>query len=75
MSEPIFLRRLKTRDGVLGPIEQINDPRPQYMRALSSKLAGMRCEELVVMPALPESHRRYTLRKQVQAILLEMEEE
>ena len=76
--EPIILRRLKTRDGIVSPIEEIREFRYDEIRAFSRpQFSAMVAEGDVALGPFPAepNRRHYRVRKQVPAILLEMEEE
>lgn len=68
-----YLRRLKTRDGVVGPIEETPQPQYREMRALGAKLHAT--VEVETLGASMYEARRYVARREVPAILIEMEEE
>lgn len=72
--KPIYLRRLRTKDGIIGPIEQVFEPRPTEHRAT-------RCLPRATIIELPDyemglqQSRRYRIKEQVECLLFEMEEE
>ena len=75
--EPIILRRLKTRDGIVSAIEELPEYRRDEWRALYTRIHAyaVKDEDTGVPVDMAINCRRYKLRKQRTAILLEMEEE
>lgn len=74
--KPVILRRLKTKDGIVSPIEEIREYRYRENRAVHEpmKIASWEATAILEADNGPEV-RRYTMRRQTPAILIEMEEE
>jgi len=76
MEDVIYLRRLTTKDGIVGPIEIMNDPRPRELRQAKPDLGVFICEEQSILSESGHGlqTREYYMKKQKHAILIEMEE-
>lgn len=77
--EPKLLRRLITADGIKGPIEEVTEPRPSEYRAVKPGISNRysaypEFDAAGAEVPLPTA-RRYSVRRQVPCVLLEMEEE
>lgn len=73
MREPKILRRLKTADGIVGPIEEIPEVRWKEERAVKTKVSMFYSGELHDAP--PFTSRTYRVVKEVPCLLIEMEEQ
>lgn len=78
MEKPIILRRLKTKDGLLSPIEEMTHYRPEELRVMSPSYDSFEVSERLELGdekgGCLVKCRRYRERKRVMAVLIEMEE-
>lgn len=76
MKEPRSFRRLTTRDGIRGPVEEMHEYRPDEVRAERPRIRIDYCAELD--PSEVPSHcksRRYREKSRELVYLIEFEEE
>lgn len=72
--KPIILRRLKTKDGIVSSIEELAEYRFEEMRRVTEQLSFTYETAMSVPDVYEPKLRRYRTRRQVHAILIEMEE-
>lgn len=77
--KPIILRRLKTKDGIASPIEEMKHYRPEELRVMSPSYDSFEVSERLELGdeqgGCVVKHRRYRERKRSMAVLIEMEED
>lgn len=76
MEKPIYLKRLRTKDGIVGPIQEVFEPRMDELRVMNHKyLPATAIGELPDTSDNMPQMRRYRLKRQTTCVLFEMEED
>lgn len=77
-NKPTILRRLKTKDGIVSPIQEMTHYRPEELRVLSPQLDSFEVSERLELGdesgGCVVKYRRYREVKRTYAVLIEMEE-